>query len=313
MIFLTVLLGLVILGGLIIPSILMKGISASDRYGAEKKTIMKRLRLFIPLGTAILMVIILFFGSMLTIDQTEVGVVKTFGQITGTLPSGINFVNPLTDTVTKYDTKVRSATLTFASYTKDAQPIDVVVEVQYNLTQDSIMSVASSYGAYEVLEAKLLNVIEERIKVVLSRKSATGLMETRADLSHEGYSEVSDLSTTFPIHFTSVIVKDVAFSDAFEASVEAKMTAEQAALKAEQDKKTAIINAEKAKEVARIEAEGKVLTAQGEADSMMITKEALEAMPEAYIEQLWLQRWDGKLPQIMTDGSNLMITPNLGE
>ena len=48
------------------------------------------------------------------------------------------------------------------------------------------------------------------------------------------------------------------FSDAFEASVEAKMTAEQDALRAEQEKKTAVVKAEQAKEVAAIEAEAAI-------------------------------------------------------
>ena len=276
----------------------------------------------IKFGIVGVYLVVFGFSSITIIDQTEVGVIRTFGEITGTIDSGLNFINPLINKVTTYDTKVRSVEMIFASYTKDAQPIDVIVEVQYDLPRDRVMTVASSFGTYEVLEAKLRNVVEERIKVVLSRQSAMSLMETRADLSSDAYIEVSNLSTDFPIHFTSVIVKDVAFSDAFEQSVEAKMTAEQAALKAEQDKKTAVIEAQRDKEVAVTSAEARaaqaelnkqtaITNAEGEAEALRILREALEAMPDTYIQQMYLEKWNGNLPQIVTGDSNLMITPNL--
>ena len=101
------------------------------------------------------------------------------------------------------------------------------------------------------------------------------------------------------------------FSDAFEASVEAKMTAEQNALKAEQDKRTAVIKAEQQKEVTAIEAEAAIARAKGEAEALEITRQALQNMPDTWIAQQYLEKWDGVLPQIMSDGANLMITPNM--
>ena len=311
MIFLTIFLMVIAIGSFVVFGSILKGKDPTDRYDMERIHIFKRLRLFVPVGVIVILVFVLFFGSMKIVDQTEVGVVKTWGQITGQLNPGINFIYPWIDSVTKYDTKVRSKELTFASYTKDAQPIDVIVEVQYELPRENAMSVVSQFGNYEALEGKISNVTEERIKVVLSQLSAMSLMETRSKLSTNAMIEVQNLETTFFINFVSVIVKDVSFSDAFEQSVEQKMTAEQAALKAEQDKKTSLINAEKDKEVAALRAEQDILAARGEAEAMRIKKDALSSMPDTYIQQLYLEKWDGKLPQIITEGSGLLITPDL--
>lgn len=50
----------------------------------------------------------------------------------------------------------------------------------------------------------------------------------------------------------------------------------------------------------------------GEARALEITREALENMPDTWIAQQYLEKWDGKLPQLITgDGSGLMLTPNL--
>lgn len=276
--------------------------------GAEIGKIVKKCT-FIPI--AILIIVSLIFGIRI-VDATEIGVVKTFGEISGTIDEGLHVVNPFTDKVTMYDLRVHVKEASFASYTKDAQPLTAAIEYQYGLDPVYAMEIAQKYGSYEILETKLCNIVEERAKIVFARYSAMNLLENRSRLSAEVDAEVTNVEEMFHVTFTSVIIRDIDFSDAFEASVEAKMEAEQNALKAEQEKKQAIIKAEEAREVASIQAEAAVAKAQGEADSLMITKEALEKMPDTWIEQMYLEKWDGKLPQIMTEGSNLMIAPDFG-
>lgn len=270
------------------------------------------LRKMIP--TALLALLLLIFGirGIRVVDQTEVGIVRTFGTVTGTMNSGIHFVNPISQKVSMYDLRIHVREAAFATYTKDAQPVEVSVEYQYEPQTDRMMEIASQYGSYEILETKIAKVVEERTKIVIARYSAMPLLENRSNLSFEVDEEVSKLEDTFPVHFTSVVVANLDFSDAFEASVEAKMTAEQDALRAEQEKKTAVVKAEQAKEVAAIEADAAIAKAKGEAEAMKITKEALSSMPDEYIQSMYLEKWDGKLPQIVTEGSGLMLTPSLG-
>ena len=270
------------------------------------------LRKMIP--TALLALLLLIFGirGIRVVDQTEVGIVRTFGTVTGTMNSGIHFVNPISQKVSMYDLRIHVREAAFATYTKDAQPVEVSVEYQYEPQTDRMMEIASQYGSYEILETKIAKVVEERTKIVIARYSAMPLLENRSNLSFEVDEEVSKLEDTFPVHFTSVVVANLDFSDAFEASVEAKMTAEQDALRAEQEKKTAVVKAEQAKEVAAIEADAAIAKAKGEAEAMKITKEALSSMPDEYIQSMYLEKWDGKLPQIVTEGSGLMLTPILG-
>ena len=264
--------------------------------------------------SVLLALLLLIFGirGIRVVDQTEVGIVRTFGTVTGTMNSGIHFVNPISQKVSMYDLRIHVREAAFATYTKDAQPVEVSVEYQYEPQTDRMMEIASQYGSYEILETKIAKVVEERTKIVIARYSAMPLLENRSNLSFEVDEEVAKLEDTFPVHFTSVVVANLDFSDAFEASVEAKMTAEQDALRAEQEKKTAVVKAEQAKEVAAIEADAAIAKAKGEAEAMKITKEALSSMPDEYIQSMYLEKWDGKLPQIVTEGSGLMLTPSLG-
>lgn len=255
----------------------------------------------------------LVIGGIRVVDETEVGVVKTFGEISGTVDSGLNFINPLTQKVTMYDLRVHVRESSFTSYTKDAQPLTAAIEYQYALNPAFAEDVAREYGSYEILETKLSNIVEERAKIVFAHYSAMPLLENRSNLSTEVAEEVKTIENLFHVTFTSVVVKDIDFSDAFEASVEAKMTAEQAALKAEQDKKTAIIQAEQKKEVAAITAEAAIAQAKGEAEALEITRQALQNMPDTWVQQLWIEKWDGKLPttQAGSDAA-IIVNPNIG-
>ena len=271
-----------------------------------------RVKWIATLGALVILIIVLVIGGVRVVDVTEVGVVKTFGEISGTIDSGLNFINPLTQKVTMYDLRVHVRESSFASYTKDAQPLTASIEYQYALNPAFAEDVAREYGSYEILETKLGNVIEEKAKIVFAHYSAMPLLENRSNLSTEVAEEVKTIEDLFHVTFTSVVVKDIDFSDAFEASVEAKMTAEQAALKAEQDKKTAIIQAEPKKEVAAIAAEAAIAQAKGEAEALEITRQALQNMPDTWIQQLWIEKWDGKLPttQAGSDAA-IIVNPNM--
>jgi regulator of protease activity HflC (stomatin/prohibitin superfamily) len=279
----------------------------------ESASGVRKFRVLIPLALIVLMVISFVIGGIKIIDSTEVGVVRTFGNISKEITSGFNIVNPISDTVTTYDLRVHVNTESFASYTKDAQPLTASIEYQYALDPTYVLQVAKEYGSYDILESKLGNVVQEKAKIVFAKYSAMTLLENRSTLSTEVATEVKTLEDLYHITFTSVIVQDIDFSDAFEASVEAKMTAEQDALRAEQEKKTAVIKAEQEKEVASINAEAAIEQAKGEAEALEITRQALENMPDTWIAQQYLEKWDGKLPTIMSDGANLMITPDLSD
>jgi regulator of protease activity HflC (stomatin/prohibitin superfamily) len=287
------------------------GIAAKNSEDEDARLI-KKLRIVIPVILILITAATFFIKGIKIIDSTEVGVVRTFGNITREINSGFNIVNPISDTVTTYDLRVHVRTESFSSYTKDAQPLTASIEYQYALDPSYVLQTAKEYGSYDILESKLGNVVQEKAKIVFSRYSAMTLLENRSNLSSEVATEVRTLEELYHISFTSVIVQDIDFSDAFEASVEAKMTAEQDALRAEQEKKTAVVKAEQEKEVAAIEAEAAIEKAKGEAEALNITRQALENMPDTWIAQQYLEKWDGQLPTIVSDGANLMITPDLG-
>lgn len=314
MIVLTVILAIIAITSFVIITAFRKGLAPEDAYDIDKRRILGIVQGAIFGLCAAIFAIAMLIGSVKIMDQTQIGVVKKFGRIDHTISGGLNFTNPFTDTVELMDLRVHVREASFASYTKDAQPLTAAIEYQYEPYASRAMDIVKQYGTYEIMETKLSAAVEERAKIVFANYSAMPLLENRSTLSAQVQDEVKELESLFPVNFTQVIVKDIDFSDAFEAAVEAKMQAEQNALRAENEKQEAITRAEQEREVARVEAEAAVLRAKGEADALAITRGALENMPDTWIAQQYLERWDGKLPKLITgDGSGVMLTPNLDE
>lgn len=312
MIILAIILAVIAIAGFAVTTAFRKQCDPADKYENRVRKILATVRVAIVGGCLAVFGIAVLISGIRIVDQTEIGVVKIFGKVDHTISGGLNFVNPFTNTVELMDLRVHVKESSFASYTKDAQPVTASVEYQYELSPGNAMTVATQYGSYEILETKLIAAAEERAKIVFSRYGAMTLLETRSTLSAQVWEEFKELEDLFPIHFTNVVIKDIDFSDAFEAAVEAKMEAEQNALRAENEKQEAITRAEQAKEVARIQADAAVEAARGEAEALAITRDALANMPDAYIQSLYLEKWDGKLPQFITgDGASVMITPDL--
>jgi len=313
MMILFIIFSIIAVAGFVVTTLIRRGLDPQDKHDCRVRNTVGIIRVAITCVCVALELLIVLIGGIRIMDQTEIGVVKTFGRVDHTISGGLNFVNPISDTVEVMDLRVHVRESAFASYTKDAQPVTASIEYQYELLPSSAMEVATQFRTYEILETKLSAVVEERAKIVFARYSAMPLLENRSTLSAEVWEEVKLLEETFPVHFTSVVVKDIDFSDAFEAAVEAKMQAEQNALRAENEKKEAVTRAEQAREVAAINAEAAIATAEGEARALEITRQALENMPDTWIAHQYLEKWDGKLPQIMTgDGSGVMLTPDLG-
>ena len=145
------------------------------------------------------------------------------------------------------------------------------------------MKIAKNYGGLERLESRIETVALEKMKSVLSQKSAMVIIETRSTVSPAIEQSVREAITDdYFVDITTVVLTDISFSEAFEKTVEDKMIAEQEKLKAQYEKEKAIIQAEQALEVAKLDAEAKLAAAEGEA-------KALEAIAKAQANALKLK------------------------
>ena len=108
------------------------------------------------------------------------------------------------------------------------------------------------------------------------------------------------------VNFTNISVDDET-----AAAIQKKVTAQQELELAEIEAKTAMIQAEKDKEVAIMKAQAEKEVAQIEAEQIRIAAEAeaeankkiSESLTDALIAKQRLEKWNGELPQIVSDGT----------
>jgi regulator of protease activity HflC (stomatin/prohibitin superfamily) len=162
---------------------------------------------------------------------------------------------------------------------------------------DKVTDIAIQYGTLEVLQNRIQSIVIEKTKAVLSSHKAMDIIANRASISPEVEQAIKDaVDSDYFVSITAVVLTNIDFSDAFEKAVEDKMIAEQAKLKAEYDNET---------KIAKAEADARALMIAAEAEAAaneLLTK----SLTEQVLESKFYDKWDGKLPQVMGEGSAIL-------
>lgn len=265
----------------------------------------------ILLGVTAVLVVALFLipGSFHTVDTGEVAVVKHLGEARKVRSAGTYFDFWLTETYEYYDAKVQNAEISTAAYSKDAQTMDILMTIQYQIDTSKAIDIANKYGSLNILGNRIQSVATEKAKSVLSSYSAMSIIETRSTISPEVEEAIkAAIDENYYVNIVAVVLVNIDFSDAFEATVENKMIAEQEKLKAEYEKETAIVNAEKELEVAKLQAQAKLETASADAKAQIeIAKAEARALQLKSIEAARALGFKINETEITDDEGNISI------
>lgn len=253
--------------------------------------------------------------SIRQIDEGEVAVVKVWGEAKEVRTAGMHFDSWISTKYERYDIKVQQALIETQAYSSDGQTMDIELVIQYQIQADKAIDIYKNYGGLEMLQSRITTVATEKMKSVLSQKSAMTIIETRATVSPDVEESIMDAITNdYYVNITSVVLTDISFTDTFEKVIEDKMVAEQQKLQAQYEKEKAIIQAEQELEVAKKqaeaqlekakkEAESELVLAQAEADALEIVQTAWEAIsPEVraiMLQEMAIENWNGELPDTM--------------
>lgn len=265
--------------GIILAGLLFIIIASLIAYASYIMVQKKKGKIIVPVLFSLAAICGLLFltvpFSIRTVDAGEVAVVKHLGQAKKVRTSGTYFDFWLTEKYTVYDAKVQDLEIKSMAYSKDAQTMDIIMTVQYQIDTNKVIQIANQYGDLDVLSNRIESIAVEKTKSVLSGYSAMNIIETRAQISPMVESAIKTaIDDEYCVNITTVVLTNIDFSDAFEKTVEDKMIAEQEKLKAEYEKETAIVNAEKELEVAKLAAEAKLEASKADAEAQVKIAEA---------------------------------------
>ena len=214
--------------------------------------------------------LVLIPPSFHTVEAGQVAVVKHLGEARSIRTAGTYFDFWITETYEYYDAKVQNMDIKTQAYSKDAQTMDIAMNVQYRIDSNKVIDIANQYGTIALLANRIESIATEKTKATLSSYSAMNIIETRSTISPLVEETIkAAVDEEYCVEIVAVVLTNIDFSEAFEKTVEDKMIAEQEKLKAEYEKETAIVNAEKELEVAKLEAQAKIEKAKADAESQI--------------------------------------------
>ncbi len=282
-------------------------------------------------GAALIACVLVFFASCTKVSSGTVGVVRQFGAVATTpLQPGIHFTKPWPLlSVEEVSTQIGTTEGEALAASKDLQSVKTKVAIQWAILPSAAPQVIQGFGDEPRMETAILHpAIQEVVKAVSARYTAEELITKRYEVKLGIETELDrfvqktllEKNAVGAIRIANVAVTNFEFSADFNASIEAKVKAEQDSLRAKNEMNTRVTQAEaKAKEVtlaAQADADSKKLSAdatayatdaESKARAAAITREAAALQSNPGLVQLRIaERWNGALPTYTGGGVPLL-------
>lgn len=229
----------------------------------------------------------LALGACTEVPTGHTGIETNFGEVVGSHGEGLAWYNPITTDIILMDVRQLKREATTEAYTKDVQQAEIKYAMTYRLDAKAAKGIYQTVG--EDWDTKLVpQVVEQVIKNVFGQSEAVkDTINNRVMVQQAIIRQLRvDLAARHVI-VEGFEIKDISFSQNFEAAVEAKQVAVENANAARN--RTVEIE-ENAKQT--------VIKAEAEAKSMSIRAQALANSP-ALTQYEAVKKWNGALPQNM--------------
>ena len=266
---------------------------------------------------AIALIILIIPNTMVRctrVDSSEVGIrfnklsLTEQGKLDASPVTGYVFYNPITTAVHTYPTFVQRVDYEpFTVNTKDAAIFTMDPTMAYYLNRDKAAEVFFKYrkSLEEIQEGYMRTVIYDAYRVTANSYTSDELMANRANFEQEVRLMLDSTLTQegFTVtEFTSQITPP----ESLRKMIDAKNAAVQAALKAENEVKQAEANAKIA--VAKAQGEAKAMKIKADAEAYY-NRTISASLSQMVIQEDWIEKWDGKLPQVSGGNTPLIQIP----
>jgi regulator of protease activity HflC (stomatin/prohibitin superfamily) len=208
------------------------------------------------------------------VDQTEVGIVKTFGKIESEpVEPGLHFKMPIVQSVVKMNTYEKTVDMTqkqgnaIKALTAEGLPVVIDLSIQYKIDPGKAPEL---YGDIKNPESWMTSRILARVRDVIAQYKVEDLYtDKRTEVQEKIATAIQKEFDNKGIIITATLIRNIDLPDQVERSIEQK-------LKAKQEAEKMTFEVQKA----RLEAEKKIVEAQGQANATEIMAKAIRENPE---------------------------------
>lgn len=254
-------------------------------------------------GVAIFLtlVIVISLLPVVVVGAGERGVV--FNNISGIEPivlgEGTHFRNPFIEQVIIMPVKTQATPFTENAGTQDSQIVNVNLTINWHLNPAKVNVVYQEVGNIDALTNNVLNNnTQDSIKAAISKYAALDIQKNRDSVASRALEILQGKMKKYNVFVDNLSITNITFSPEFTQSIEQAQVQQQKAKAAQYAVATAKANADAA-----------VATANGQAQAQQVVQQSLTP---AILEKLWIERWDGKLPQYSTSALPIPVF-NVGQ
>lgn len=267
-------------------------------------------------GALIFIIVMSIFMRCTRVDSAEVGIkfnklsLTDQGKLDAATVTGYVFYCPITTDVYTYETRVRQVNYKpFTVQTKDGSKFTMDPNLSYNLIRERAIDVFAKYrkSLEYIEESYMRTAIYDAYRINANKYTADELVAHRAQFEDDvkAMLDTTLLGEGFHIEqFTSQIEPPQSLTD----MINAKVAAVQAALKAENEVKKAEADAKIA--VAKAEGAAKAMRVKADAEAYY-NRTISASLSEKIVLEDWIEKWDGKLPQVSGGNTPLIQMPNV--
>jgi regulator of protease activity HflC (stomatin/prohibitin superfamily) len=163
-----------------------------------------------------------------------------------------------------------------------------------------VVRIYREVGDEEAIIARILSpASQEMVKAACAEKTAEELLILRTDLREDILRTLTERLKIRGIIVTDVSIANLDFSDEFDKAIEQKQIAQQQAQQAR-------FLSERAKN----EADAEVARARGQAEAQRLL---IQTLTPAVLQKMAIEKWDGKMPQVVSDAKTMPFLQGLNK
>lgn len=271
----------------------------------------KKQKWLVGVAASVLLLIICISSCIKVVDSGEIGIKfhkwstnsATYGGVEGTC-KGVVLYNPLTTDISTYETRVQYRDYPpFRVTSKDGTIFNMdSVRLGYHIDPSRACDIFVRYrkNLSEIEQGYIKTCISEAYRICGNTFSSDSLMSHRENFENAVRQRL-DASMGKEGFIVDEFTQQTDPPQSLIEMINAKNRAIQSALKAENEVKEAEANAKIA-----------IAKAKGDADAMKIKADAesyynrtiAASLSPLIVQEDWIEKWDGKLPQVSTNSGN---------
>jgi regulator of protease activity HflC (stomatin/prohibitin superfamily) len=284
-----------------------------DPINVNKQEDLKKLKKYSILGLIAVIIIWLFFSSIVVVEAGQTGVYHLFGKVKNEeVSSGFHLINPLAK-ITTMTIRTQDYTMSFvenegnkrgvdsiSALTKEGLEVDLDITVLYRLQEEKASDIYKEVGLdYE--EKIIRPVIRSTIREVIATYNSKDIYsEKREQASANIYEDLNNLLKDRGIITEEVLLRNVKLPSNLANSIQEKLQAEQ-----ESQKYEFILQKEEK------EKERKLIEAKGQRDAQAIINESLTPNYLYYLYIKELKEREGTIYVPLSADSGMPMFKNI--